>query len=403
MNKDLKEITVGIDGSNVRSGGGVKHLVEILNHADPQLHGIKKVILWTPQSLAKEFPDRDWLEVVAVARAENPAYRFLWTNLSLKRQVSRRCDVVFYPGGISLRTRVPDVAMSQNMQPFVESERKSVKWGLLRLRLEILRILQGRSFSQAKARVFLTEYARDTIRSQYPFPATDTVEIPHGIDPEFFFERPTERTAVSSETSQKVVYVSTVNVYKHQLEVVKAMGLLAAKWKGLSLDLIGGVYDTAYHAEVTKAIDEVNAQHNRDVVNYVGKVPFDKLPEIYQQADMSVFASSCENLPNILLESMAASLPTVCSTYSPMPEVLGDGGLYCDVNSPDSIAEAISRFLESPELGVEKSKIAYQIATNYSWKTTADKTFALLARVARSQQVNGAVQTVPTTAADNTE
>lgn len=37
---------LGIDASNIRAGGGVTHLVELLRAANPSVHGFEKVIVW---------------------------------------------------------------------------------------------------------------------------------------------------------------------------------------------------------------------------------------------------------------------------------------------------------------------------------------------------------------------
>ena len=37
-----------------------------------------------------------------------------------------------------------------------------------------------------------------------------------------------------------------------------------------------------------------------------------------------IFASTCENMPNILIEGMSSGLPILCSNYLPMPEFLKD-------------------------------------------------------------------------------
>ena len=81
---------------------------------------------------------------------------------------------------------------------------------------------------------------------------------------------------------------------------------------------------------------------------------------------------------------MAASLPIVTSTSPPMPQVLEEGGLYCDVNSADSIAAAIEKYLEDPLLRDQKALVANGLAKKYSWKQAADMTFEVLARVARN-------------------
>lgn len=37
---------LGIDASNIRTGGGVTHLIELLRAAKPQEHGFDEVIVW---------------------------------------------------------------------------------------------------------------------------------------------------------------------------------------------------------------------------------------------------------------------------------------------------------------------------------------------------------------------
>ena len=38
---------LGIDAGNIRAGGGVTHLVELLRAARPQAHGFERVIVWS--------------------------------------------------------------------------------------------------------------------------------------------------------------------------------------------------------------------------------------------------------------------------------------------------------------------------------------------------------------------
>ena len=51
---------------------------------------------------------------------------------------------------------------------------------------------------------------------------------------------------------------------------------------------------------------------------------------VLKRAHLFVFASSCENMPNTLVEAMASGLPIACSDRGPMPEILRDGGTYFD-------------------------------------------------------------------------
>ena len=48
---------IGIDASNITVGGGLTHLVEMLNAATPSNYGFKKVIVWASQSILDRIND----------------------------------------------------------------------------------------------------------------------------------------------------------------------------------------------------------------------------------------------------------------------------------------------------------------------------------------------------------
>jgi glycosyltransferase involved in cell wall biosynthesis len=100
-------------------------------------------------------------------------------------------------------------------------------------------------------------------------------------------------------------------------------------------------------------------------------------------AHVFVFASSCENMPNTLMEAMAVGLPIACSNRGPMPEVLEDGGIYFDPENPHSIAEAIERIVTNADLRIQIAVRANQLSRQYSWARCTKETFAFLADTAQ--------------------
>ena len=55
-------IRIAIDASNIRIGGGVTHLIEILREADPATHGFEKILIWACAATLAKLEDRPWLE-----------------------------------------------------------------------------------------------------------------------------------------------------------------------------------------------------------------------------------------------------------------------------------------------------------------------------------------------------
>ena len=90
-------------------------------------------------------------------------------------------------------------------------------------------------------------------------------------------------------------------------------------------------------------------------------------------------------MPNILLEKMAAGLPIACSIRGPMPEILGDAGVYFDPENTEEIKEAVRELISRPDLRTKKAEGGFSRAKKFTWKRCADQTFAFLSTVARVQ------------------
>jgi len=269
------------------------------------------------------------------------------------------------------------------MLPFEPRERKRFGWHRwMYWKLLALRWVQGRSFQRAAGVIFLTRYARNTIRTQVAV-HRDTL-IPHGIEPRFFPEMHQQRDSQEYTEANpfRVLYVSIVDVYKHQDMVALAVAQLRARGLPVSVDFIGPTYGPAL-----KRLEGViwKLDRPRHFLNHCGPVAFEKLHTAYAEADAFVFASSCENLPNILLEAMAAGLPIACSNCGPMPEVLGDAGVYFDPEQPAEIVRAIECLYADPALRNFLAEKAQERARGYTWPRCAYETLTFIASVVREE------------------
>ena len=177
----------------------------------------------------------------------------------------------------------------------------------------------------------------------------------------------------------RLLYVSNIDQYKHQGHVVEAAAALRLAGVPVALDLIGPAYPPAL-ARLETSVNRWDPQ--RSWVNYHGAIPYEDLHLKYAQADLGIFASSCENMPNILLETMAAGLPVACSNRGPMQEVLGDVGVYFDPEQPVEIARALRELIDSPQLRTEMAEASYKRSLQFSWQRCAKDTFFFLAQAA---------------------
>lgn len=384
---------LGIDASNIRGGGGITHLTELLRAAEPGAHGFTRVIVWSGRATLQQIADRPWL-----CKAHEPLldralpYRSFWQRFrlsSLARQAG--CDVLLVPGGSYAGNFRPAVTMSRNLLPFEWRELRRFGWSWMTIKCALLRLTQARSFRRADGLVFLTQYARKVVMRAVGRTAGHVVIIPHGIDARFFREPrpqlPIDRYGAARPL--RILYVSVVDVYKHQWHVAEAVAQLRASGLPVALTLIGPAYAPALR-RLRSTLDGVDP--SGEFIRYAGPVSHAALDEHYAAADVCVFASSCENMPNILLEGMAAGLPIACSRRGPMPEVLGEAGVYFDPEHPAEIAGALRELIDAPQLRERLARASHAQARAYSWQTCARETLEFLATFGADRSATSAAR-----------
>lgn len=375
---------VGIDAASIRAGGGVTHLVELLRAANPGEHGITRVIVWGGHGTLRLLEDRPWIE-----KSHQPMldmslpFRALWQRFGLTALARKAgCDVLFVPGGSYSGSFRPLVTFSQNLLPFEWREIRRFGASWMTIKLLLLRVTQSRTFRRANSLIFLTRYAGEVVMRVIMTTRASTAIIPHGIDTRFIRPPRAQRpiSAYSTALPFRILYTSTVDLYKHQWHVAEAVAQLRASGYPVVLDLVGPAYPPALK-RLRAALSRLDPKAT--FLRYSGPVPHDKMHAVYAEADLAVFASSCETFGQILGEAMAAGLPIACSDRSSLPEVLGDAGLYFNPEDPADIARAMRTLIDDPGVRMAKAEAAFARSRLYTWPKCADDTFACLAQAVR--------------------
>jgi glycosyltransferase involved in cell wall biosynthesis len=381
---------VGIDASNLRAGGGLTHLWGLLEAADPAADAFDGVVVWVGPRAAATLPARPWLTVVEEPMLDGALpRRLVWQRTVLRARLSGACDLLFAPGGgaggAGRGRHIPRVVMCRNMLPFETGELRRYGVSPMALRLLLLRRAQRRVLARADGVIFLTEYAQATAMRTIRRLAGRSAIIPHGVNARFRKPPRPQRplAAYSADRPFRLLYVSIIDLYKQQWHVAEAVARLRAAGWPVALDLVGPAY-----APALRRLEATLRRLDPDgrVIRHRDMIPHTELPAVYHDADAFVFASSCENMPNVLLEAMSAGLPIASSRRGPMPEILRTAGVYFDPEQPLEIAATLGRLIEDAGLRAELAARAYARAGHYSWARCARETFAFLADVLRASR-----------------
>ena len=360
-----------INALSARLGGGQTYLKNLLAHLPDQVD--LDILVYAPAELRLPEDQRirrcttDW-------PTENPLLRTLWEKVALPRILSKEnAQILFCPGGV-IATTVPigckTVTMFRNMIPFDPVALARIPLGLQKIRNFILKRVMLRSMTNADLTIFISNHARRVIEvlTQVRNPIT----IPHGISAAFRTHGQTLERPAWLPTGEYLLYVSRFDVYKHQFEVASAFAALplelASRYKLL---LVGETAEVL----VRKVTELARNKGLEDQILVVGPVAYADLPAAYHHATINLFASSCENCPNILLEALGAGRAVLSSDVMPMPEFGVDAVGYFSPTDPKSICDALLRVLRDESHRNELAAAAVRRSADFDWADTSQKTW----------------------------
>lgn len=374
-------MNIVVNALSSRLGGGPTYLTNLLRHLDPAedltVHVFAPPGTDLPVSPRIRHVRPRW-------PTQNPLLRTLWEVFVLPRYL-RRCkaDVLFCPGGV-VNVRVPRgckvVTMFRNMMPFDRRAVASMAFGLQRIRVALLRPILLRSLGKADLVIFVSEYGKSVISRLIDVKSSCVIH--HGTSDEFRTAgKPVPWPYMVEHDTKFLLYVSRFLPYKNHLAVVAAYARLPLSLrKSHKLILVG----RREGKEVELVRDYIAAQGMSDDVIMTGDLPHAALPSLYHHAELIIFASSCENCPNILIESLGSGRPVLSSNVMPMPEIGGDTLRYFSPFDTTEIAAAIEEIMGNPDLARELAAAACERSRAFDVKTNAQETWRRITTLRKS-------------------
>jgi glycosyltransferase involved in cell wall biosynthesis len=216
-------------------------------------------------------------------------------------------------------------------------------------------------------RVFVVGEAADPVFRKLPQPVPGPVMQQTGIDGR-------QRT---------IVYVGGFSPHKNLQALVDAFAQLSSRpaFSDTRLVMVGETSRDAFHSEFWAIASQVEKLGLRDRVVFTGYMPDEELVVLLNMASVLVLPSLMEGFGLPAVEAAACGCPVIATTASPLPGLLGGGGIYIH---PDEagIAAALEVVLSSAEtrrcMG-ERGRVA---AANLTWDRAAQQMIEVIRKVA---------------------
>ena len=369
-----------IDASSSGSGGGRRHLSEILNEFINPVYKINEIYIWGPKSILNVLPTSPII-IKKTSKLLNSGTLgfFIWQYFfrdSCFKKIDFDC--IYSPFGNYTGKLKPYVTMSQNMLMFEQKERKKFGISFARFKLKFLYYTQKKSFTNSSGIIFLSNYAKKIISNLLKNKFESSIVINHGIS-DSFRKLPKTQYPISKYSTTnpfELLYVSNILPYKYHLNVINAVNQLASEGFPIKLTLIGENFFDKIGKNINKLAKEVNIENK--IIDWHQNVSIDEVKDYYHLSDCFIFASTCENMPNILIEAMSSGLPIISSNSGPMKEFLKDSSIYFNPLSIIELKKSILMMINDVGLRKKLSRKAYELSFNYSWQKCSKKTILYL-------------------------
>ena len=368
-----------IDSITNGSGGYKRHLSEILKYSENDFCKFKKIIVWGPNQLLNLLPSNQKIIKRTHLLLNIGVLGFFLFNLFFKkRYFNKDYDCIYSPSGSFTLNLHPYVSMSRNMLMFDEVEQKRFGISIQRVKLKYIYYVNKKSFENSDGLIFLSNYAKNKINNLLNLDLTNQRIINHGISNNFQKEPSIQKDLYEFNyfNPYKLLYISHIFPYKHHLNVIKAIQQVQLDGYNIHFTIIGNSFSKSLSSKIESEIKD------SDKIVWIQDVPINVIRDYFHKCNAFIFASTCENMPNTLIEAMSSGLPILSSNFDPMKEFLEDGGVYFNPLSSNSIYNSIKELIDNKKLREKLSNKSYSLSKKYSWKKCAEETFNFLHEIA---------------------
>lgn len=312
-------------------------------------------------------------------------WRVLWQQIvlpSVLRQL--KIEVLLAPFEIApLLSPCQIILGIQNPNPYFGLP----ETGLDRIRLIALRVLTRFSASKASKVFFVSDYSRRLIAPMIGLKEEKTAVIYHGVDEQFFSTNlRLFPEAIETLTAEPyILSVSNVRVHKDYATLIKAFRyLLESTGQNLKLIIAGPIIDLRYFKGLEDLVQRLGLM---GYVDFIGEVPYEKMPGLYQRALIFVLPSLAETFGLPLIEAMASGIPVIASDLPVTREVCGQAAYYFRPGDALDLAQKLDILLSNQETRQALIQAGLLQARRFSWHHTASMLLELLTEVASSKGV----------------
>jgi glycosyltransferase involved in cell wall biosynthesis len=314
--------------------------------------------------------------------------RSLVDMLQMSRELSNaKFDLVFFP---SIYSYVPVFSRARlvvvihdaiaETYPQLTLPSKKARW------FWKAKVSLGRR--QADAIVTVSNYSRQMLAVHFHIDPDNIFVAGEAADPVFRLlpdplPTPHMHSLGISRQDRLVVYVGGFGPHKNLETLVLAFSRLAKmpEFANARLVMVGENRREVFHSSYSKITSLVQVLGLEGRFLFTGFLPDEELVVLLNLASVLALPSFMEGFGLPAVEAAACGCPVVATTASPLPELLGDAGLYVEPENTSGWEAALRQVLASRELREKMRAAGLQAVSRLTWEAAAGQMLDVFKKV----------------------
>lgn len=304
--------------------------------------------------------------------------RIHWERRNLANYVGD-ADVHFVPyqiGQIGLVERT--VLMLRNMEPFFHRKYKYQIGSYARN--AALNVFSRKALRRADRVIAVSDFARDFAVNEVGLSEAKVRRIYHGRDLSFAPDSHADDHNLLHAVGVRGDYLFTSGSllpYRRLEDGIEAFARIADRFPRLNLVFAGKGNHRGYERQILNSIKMSEISHR---ILFLGYVDTLTMSVLYRNARVFIATTEIEACPNTIIEALSSGCAVIASNSKPLPEFVGDAGLYYEARNIDDLVRALIEILDDSKAEKRLRVGAEKAAAKFSWERCARKTFDAITR-----------------------
>jgi len=293
----------------------------------------------------------------------------LWIQYVLPRKVQHLAEVDLMHTTNAImpsRCKKPVVVTIHDLHAFTTSE-SGQGWHQLAFKKYINNVAQ-----HAAAIIFMTNYVKNDFLTLFPFfDESRAVAVNPGVKSIFKVLEEKKLGGIKEKYGLYTPYILGVSSWSRNKNAATTIRSFAKIADTIDHELVFAGNARGYQAYLQELAQQLAVG---DRVRFLGYVPDEDLPSLYNLADVFCYPSLYEGFGVPPLEAMRCGTPVLTSNVTCIPEVVGKAALQIDPLDGDQLADALRMLVTDETKRTELIQAGFERTADTSWARAARET-----------------------------